>query len=124
MRQSLIDLPLFDVAQITSLRNALGEEDLRDMLLQFPDAAAEAFNNIATASRSKDLEEVRHLAHALKGLAASFGAGRLAAIACEFELEAASIAAVMQRMPALTDAIDATLAALPDIAGAPSGAKL
>lgn len=123
MQQSLTDLPLFDVAQIASLRNALGEEDLREMLLQFPSAAAEAFNNVATAFRSNELEEVRHLAHTLKGLASSFGAGRLAAIACEFELEAASIASMMQLMPALTDAIDATLAALPDIAGAPSGAK-
>jgi hypothetical protein len=50
-------------------------------------------------------------------LASSFGARRLAAIASEFELEAASIASMMQRMPALTDTIDATLAALPDIAG-------
>jgi HPt (histidine-containing phosphotransfer) domain-containing protein len=123
MQRGLIDVPLFDVAQIASLCDALGEEDLRGMLLEFPHAIAEAFHNIATASRSNDLEEVRHLAHALKGLASSFGAARLAAIAREFELEAASIVSMMQRMPALTDAIDATLAALPDIACAPSGAK-
>jgi HPt (histidine-containing phosphotransfer) domain-containing protein len=119
----LLDVPLFDAAQIASLCDALGEEDLRDMLLDFPDAATEAFQNVATAVRSSDLEGARHLAHTLKGLASSFGAARLAEIARELELEAPSIVSMMQRMPVLTDAIDATLAALPDIVRAPSGTK-
>jgi hypothetical protein len=37
------------------LRDALGEEHLPGMLLEFPNAAAEALHNIATAFRSNNL---------------------------------------------------------------------
>ena len=124
MQRSLIDEPLFDQVQIALLGDALGQEDLRAMLSEFSSAAAQAFHKIGTAVASNDLEEVRRLAHAFKGIASSFGAARLAAIGREFELEATSIASMMQRMPALTDVIDETLAALPDVERAASaGAK-
>jgi HPt (histidine-containing phosphotransfer) domain-containing protein len=120
MPRNLIGQPLFDLSQIALLRNALGEEDLRAMLSELPSAARQAFHEIRTALGSNDLEEIRRLAHALKGSASSFGAARLAAIACEFELESTSIASVAQRIPALADALEETLAALPDIERAPS----
>jgi histidine phosphotransfer protein HptB len=120
MQRSLIDQPLFDEAQIALLRDALGEEDLRAMLSELPSAAGQACQNITTAVASSDLEEARRLAHALKGVASSFGAARLAAIAREFELEASSIASMMQRMPDLTAVLGETLAALPGIERAPS----
>ena len=119
MSRSLIDQPLLDQVQIALLRDALGEEDLRAMLSEFPGAAAQALCGIDTALASNDLEEVRRLAHAFKGVASSFGAARLAAIAVEFELEATSIASMMQLMPPLARAIDDTLAALPDIGRVP-----
>jgi histidine phosphotransfer protein HptB len=125
MRPSLIELPLFDRSQIALLRDALGEDDLRAMLSELPGTAEHAFHEIRTALASNDMEEVRRLAHAFKGVASSFGAARLAAIAREFELEATSIASVIQRMPALADAIDETAAALPDVERGPSaGAKV
>jgi HPt (histidine-containing phosphotransfer) domain-containing protein len=120
MSRSLIDQPLFDHVQIALLRDALGEENLRAMLSEFPGAAAQALCGIDTALSSNDLEEVRRLAHAFKGVASSFGAARLAAMAREFELEATSIASMMERMPALTDVINETLAALPGVERAPS----
>jgi histidine phosphotransfer protein HptB len=125
MHRGLIDQPLFDMAQIALLRDALGEEDLRAMLSELPNAAGQACHKIRAALASNDLEEVRRLSHTLKGFASSFGAARLAAIACEFELEATSIASMMQRMPVFADAIDETVAALPDVERAPSaGAKV
>jgi histidine phosphotransfer protein HptB len=123
MQRSLTDQPLFDMAQIALLRDALGEEDLRTMLSELPNVAGQACHNIRTALGSNDLGEVRRLAHDLKGVASSFGAARLAAIAREFELEASSIASMMPRMPALADAIDDTVAALPGIERAPSAAS-
>jgi HPt (histidine-containing phosphotransfer) domain-containing protein len=118
MQRNLIDEPLFDVVQIALLRDALGEEDLRIMLSELPSAAGQACQKIEMALASNDLEEVRRLAHALKGVASSFAAARLAAIAREFELEAISIASMMQRMPALENTVAQTVAALADVVGA------
>jgi HPt (histidine-containing phosphotransfer) domain-containing protein len=115
MRRNLIDQPLFDVAQIALLRDALGQEDLHVMFSELPRAVEQACHELRTALASNDLEEVRRQAHALKGVTSSFGAARLAAIAGEFEFEATSIAWVMQRMPALADAIEETSAALADV---------
>jgi histidine phosphotransfer protein HptB len=122
MQRSLMDQPLFDVAQIALLRDALGEADLRAMLADLPNAAERAGQKIREALASNDLEEVRRLAHTLKGVASSFGAARLAAIAREFELEATSIASMLLRMPALADAIEKTSAALPGVEHAPPAA--
>lgn len=124
MPRSLIDQPAFDQAQIALLRDALGEEDLRDMLSELPAAASQALYNMEMALASNDPEEVRRLAHAFKGVASSFGAARLAALAREFELDANSVASMMLRMPALAEAIDETLAALPDVGYAPAGATV
>lgn len=115
MPPKLIDQPLFDLSQIALLREALGQDDLRAMLSEFADAAKRAFWGISRAVASNDLEEVRRRAHTFKGVAGSFGAARLAAIAVEFELEATSIASIVRRMPAFADAIDETLVSLPGI---------
>lgn len=120
MQRGLIDQPLFDEAQIRRLREALGSEDLRDMLSAFPEAAGQAFRNIGTALASNDLEEGRRRAHAFKGTASSFGAARLASLARAMELEATSITSMMRLMPDLARAIDETLAVLPGIGGAAS----
>ena len=120
MQRSLTDQPLFDQGQIALLLDALGEEDLRAMLSELPAAAGQAFHKIGAALASNDLEEVRRLAHAFKGVASSFGAARLAALAREFELDASSVTSIVLRMPALADAIDETLAALAVVGYAPS----
>jgi HPt (histidine-containing phosphotransfer) domain-containing protein len=115
MQRSLIDQPLLDLTQIALLRDALGEEDLREMLSELPNVAGQACHKIRMALALNDLGEVRRLAHDLKGVASSFDAARLAEIAQKFKIEATSIASMMQYMPALADAIDGTLAALPGV---------
>lgn len=122
MLPELIDQPLFDLSQIDLLRDALGEEDLCAMLSEFANAARQALCGLGAALACNDLEEVRRRAHALKGVAGSFGAARIAAIAVEFELDATSIASIERRMPDLADAIDDTLAALPGVERVPSAA--
>ena len=115
VKQSPVDQPLFDEVQISLLRDALGEDDMRAMLSELPGAAGEACQKITAALGSNDLAGVWRLAHAFKGVASSFGAARLAAIARELELEATSLASMKQCLPALANAVDATLAALPDL---------
>ena len=125
MPRSLIEPPLFDQAQIALLRDALGQEDLRAMLSELPNAAARARDKMGAALASNDLEEARRVAHALKGVASSFGAARLAAVAGEFDLEATSNTSITQRMSALTNVIDKTVAAMPELdRPASAGAKL
>jgi HPt (histidine-containing phosphotransfer) domain-containing protein len=118
--RTLIVQPLFDLCQISLLREALGEDDLRAMLSELPGAARQAFYEIQIALDGDDLEAVRRRAHSFKGVAGSFGAARLAAIALEFEIQSTSIASIVQRMPSLAEAIDETLAAL---AGVETGAS-
>ncbi len=118
MQRKPIEQPLIDQIQIALLREAIGEQDLRDLLLEFPGTAEQAFQNMGTALASNDLEKVRHLAHSFKGAASSFGAAGVAAIACELELEATSIASMTQLMPTLARAIDETVAALRKVGSA------
>ncbi len=118
MPRSLIEQPLCDQARIALLRDALGEEDLRAVLSEFPGAARQALCGIAAALACNDLIEVGRLAHGFKGVASSLGALRLAVIARDLELEAASIAAMNEGMHAFAAAIDDTLAALTDIVSA------
>ena len=120
MSETLIVEPLLDLSHIALLRDALGEEDLGVMLAEFSSAAGHALCGIQTAVACNDLEEVRRRAHAFKGVAGSFGAARLAAFAAELELEAPSIASIMQRLPDLADAIEETLAALPGVERVPT----
>lgn len=112
MPSYLTEEPLLDLGQIALLKAALGDADLQDMLSDFSTAAREAFVVIDTALASDDLIEARRAAHAFKGVAGSFGAARLAAIAVDMELRADSIAYIRQRMNALSDAIEETGAVL------------
>ena len=114
------DEELFDEAQIGMLRDAVGPEDLLAMLSELPPAAANSLAAIADALTASDIVQARRSAHILKGCAGTFGAARLAAIACEIELELTAIEAMRQRMPALIEALDRTTAALRRVAGVTS----
>jgi histidine phosphotransfer protein HptB len=114
--------PLLDEAQIALLCGALGEDDLRAMLSELPRAARQALDEIRTAVASDNIQQARCAAHALKGLASSFGAARLAAIACEFEHATSSIASISQAIPVLDDLIGETSAALAFAGFASAGA--
>jgi HPt (histidine-containing phosphotransfer) domain-containing protein len=104
--------PLFDEDQMATLRDALGDEELRAMLARLPAAIAQAQQKIEEAVAAGNLEAARRAAHGLKGVATNFGAARIAATAREMELETASIEAMQERLPVLLDAMTMTFAAL------------
>lgn len=106
--------PLLDLYQIASLRTALGDDDLQAMLSDFATAARRAFVTIEAALQVDDLTEARRAAHAFKGVASSFGAARLTAIAVDMELGTDSLSKFRERLPAFADAIVQTSAAMRD----------
>ena len=110
--------PLLDDVQLSDLRDALGDEDLQAMLSELPDAAREAIDRIRSAVEAGDADDARRAAHVLKGVASSFGAGRLAALACELEHPTSLIASIAEAVPVLDDLLVETSAALALIGGA------
>ena len=113
MFDPLRQMPLLDDAQLELLREALDEEELCAMLSELPQAAMQAIGSIEVAVQSNDLDEARRSAHVLKGVASSFGAARLAAMAREVELEIATIDCVEKCLPDLIKAVEQTAAAFP-----------
>jgi HPt (histidine-containing phosphotransfer) domain-containing protein len=106
-------ISLLDDAQLELLREALDEDELRAMLSELPEAARQAIDAIETSVAANDLDQARRSAHVLKGVASSFGAARLAAIAREIELELPSIASVATCVPWLIETVEQTAAAFP-----------
>jgi HPt (histidine-containing phosphotransfer) domain-containing protein len=104
-------MPLLDDGQLELLREALDEEELRALLSELPQAAMQAIDSIAVAVQSNDIDEARRSAHVLKGVASSFGAARLAAMAREVELEMLSIDCVAKCLPDLIEAVERTAVA-------------
>jgi HPt (histidine-containing phosphotransfer) domain-containing protein len=111
MFDQLKEMPLLDDAQLDSLREALGEDDLHAMLSDLPQAALQTIDLIRGAVHSNDLDEVRRSAHVLKGVASSFGAARLAAMARELELETPTIDGVANCVPDLIETVERTATA-------------
>jgi HPt (histidine-containing phosphotransfer) domain-containing protein len=108
--------PLFDREQIALLREALGPEDLGPMLAELPPQALLSLETIEAALAADDLDQSRRAAHVLKGFASSFGAARLAAIARDIELVCPSVTGMRQCMPELVATIEATAAAIGELA--------
>jgi hypothetical protein len=113
MLEALTLKPLLDDAQISALRDALGDEELCAMFSELPRSVHAAIDAMKAALEAEDLPQIRRAAHVLQGLSSSFGATRLSSIAREIELKLTSIATVAQHMPMLIDTIDQTIAALP-----------
>ena len=111
MFDQLKQTPLLDDAQLELLREALDADELLAMLSELPQAALQAIGSIDSAVRSNDLEEARRSAHVLKGVASSFGAASLAAMAREIELETPTIDCMVNCVPDLTEAVEQTMAA-------------
>jgi HPt (histidine-containing phosphotransfer) domain-containing protein len=119
MFDQLKQTPLLDEAQLDLLREALDEDELRAMLSELPDAALQAIGLIERAVQSNDLDEARRSAHILKGVASSFGAARLAAMACEIELDTPTIDRMANCVPELIEAVQRTVAAFDGEAAQP-----
>jgi HPt (histidine-containing phosphotransfer) domain-containing protein len=76
----LIQLPLLDTDRLDELRAAVG--DSYDMMIDmFPESAREELGALRAALDAGDAATARRAAHTLKGIAASFGATRVQAIA-------------------------------------------
>ncbi len=76
---------IVDADQIASLQENITPEGFREIVKVFMEEAPELLSKIKTASKDGDLEAVSQHAHALKGVAASVGAQRLAAFAATLE---------------------------------------
>jgi len=111
MFDQLKQTPLLDDAQLDLLREALDEGELRAMLSELPQAALQAIGSIESAVHANDLDEARRAAHVLKGVASSFGAARLAAMAREIELEMPTIDHMANCVPDLIETVNRTAAA-------------
>ncbi len=119
MFDRLGQISLLDDAQLELLREALDEDELRAMLSELPEAARQAIDAIETSVAANDLDQARRSAHVLKGVASSFGAARLAAIAREIELELPSIECIATCVPWLIETVEQTAAAFSGFAARP-----
>ena len=76
---------VLDEAHLHSLRAALGTERVASLIDALPEEARPHRERLAAAGREGDLGELRHAAHALKGLALNLGLGALAELSASIE---------------------------------------
>ncbi len=84
-------IPLFDEEALGRLREALGQDDLGQMLQAVPGESERLLNAIQNALTAGDLEAARRFAHSLKGMAGNFAASRIEAVARMIEVKTNSI---------------------------------
>jgi HPt (histidine-containing phosphotransfer) domain-containing protein len=107
----LIQLPLLDTTRLDELRAAVG--DSYDMMIDmFPESAREELDALRAALDVGDAPTARRAAHTLKGVAASFGATRLQAIAHMLEDTTLPPDKSKALISSIETALEATLAAL------------
>ncbi len=80
-QDGLHGVPLLDRVKLSELRLALGAESLESMLRLMPETSLRELSAIRAAFQGDRPRDLRQAAHTLTGLAANFGAPRLAAIA-------------------------------------------
>ena len=104
-------MPLLDTARLDELRAAVG--DSYDMMIDmFPESAREELDALRAALDVGDAPTARRAAHTLKGVAASFGATRLQAIAHMLEDTTLPPEKSKALISSIETALEATLAAL------------
>ena len=101
-------VPLIDIQKLDELREALGEEDLRDLLATVPEESGKILASIQTALNDGDMDGARKEAHGLKGLANNFAATRIASGAREIELVSTTIDEAKSRSADIENAIELT----------------
>jgi CheY-like chemotaxis protein len=104
--------PILNEAILDELSATLGVAAVTNMLPTFVTNMVDYRDRLARAVASGDLEEVKRAAHAMKGLAAQFGAPQVSAIARRIEQEATSIPDVAGVLGALGAAVAATAQAI------------
>ena len=101
-------LPLLDRVKLAELRLALGGEALDGMLNLLPETALRELTAIRSALQAGRPKELRQAAHTLSGLAANFGAPRMAAIARAINDSPADTDKVAALLPLLETTVAAT----------------
>ncbi len=91
------------------------------MFSELPATVERAAGSIRHAVEAGDIEQARRAAHVLKGVAGSFGAAGIAALALEFEQES-SLASIASGLPALAEVIGRTTLAIEEGTGLVNGA--
>jgi histidine phosphotransfer protein HptB len=79
------DMSLLDLAVLSRLDDDLGRESVLELVDLFGTESERRRQRIETAVAARDASAACHEAHALKGSALTFGAGRLGALALEME---------------------------------------
>ncbi len=74
-------LPMFDTEFVDRLRDAIGEEELLNLMAFLPEEGRRVLNELHHARKSGDLKQVMVSTHGLKGGAGNFGITRLQSIA-------------------------------------------
>ncbi|MFS2012988.1 ATP-binding protein [Azospirillum sp. CT11-132] len=101
-------LPLIDRVKLAELRLALGGEALDGMLQLLPETALRELTAIRSALQAGRPKELKQAAHTLTGLAANFGAPRMAAIARAINDSPADTEKVAALLPLLETTVAAT----------------
>jgi PAS domain S-box-containing protein len=110
----LVRLPLVDTGRLEELRASIG--DSYDLMMQmFPESVREELETLRAGLLAGDAVTSRRAAHTLKGVAASFGATRIQAIAHMLEDTSHSPEYSAQLLNSLEAALAATLDALTPI---------
>ena len=110
-------LPLLDRVKLAELRLALGGEALDGMLQLLPETALRELTAIRAALQAGRPKELKQAAHTLSGLAANFGAPRMAAIARAINDNLADIDKVAALLPLLETTVGATSTLVREPAG-------
>ncbi|MDR6772454.1 ATP-binding protein [Azospirillum sp. BE72] len=110
-------LPLLDRVKLAELRLALGGEALDGMLQLLPETALRELTAIRSALQAGRPKELRQAAHTLSGLAANFGAPRMAAIARAINDNPGDIDKVAALLPLLETTVGATSTLVREPAG-------
>ncbi|PWC31163.1 histidine kinase [Azospirillum sp. TSO35-2] len=101
-------LPLIDRVKQAELRLALGGEAVDGMLQLLPETALRELTAIRSALQAGRPQELKQAAHTLVGLAANFGAPRMAAIARAINDQPADTDKVAALLPLLETTVAAT----------------
>ncbi|MFP5517809.1 MAG: ATP-binding protein [Alphaproteobacteria bacterium] len=109
--------PLLDRVKLAELRLALGGEALDGMLQLLPETALRELTAIRSALQAGRPKELRQAAHTLSGLAANFGAPRMAAIARAINDNPGDTDKVAALLPLLETTVGATNSLVREPAG-------
>ncbi len=104
-------LPLFDRVRVDAGLGVLPPARVAGMLAMLPSEMKRRVEDYRAALRMGDLEGARRSAHALKGMAANFGALRLESVARAAEAASASRASADLVTPLMADVVERTAVA-------------